>query len=172
MSPVSADGEFVATPEFRPRELLRELSGHGVRFVVIGGFAVGAHGYPRATRDLDIVPEPGAENMRRLAEAIERLEGQLHGVDAESLGIELNGETLGNGANFPLNTIHGRLDILQQLGDCELHLLAFDKPIDVEIDGVPVTVCSLETLRRLKADAGRPQDLADIAALDELEDGD
>ena len=38
--------------------ILRTLIAHDVEFVVIGGLAVGAHGFPRATKDVDVVPRP------------------------------------------------------------------------------------------------------------------
>ncbi len=155
---------------FSPRELLRTLSSHGVRFVVVGGFAVGAHGYPRATRDLDVVPEPTAENMKRLADAVAELKGVLVGVDANRLGIDLDAETFAEGANFPLDTVHGRLDILQEIGDQRLHDQIAVDPIEVNIDGISVRICSLQSLRELKRAAGRPQDVADLAALDEIDD--
>lgn len=52
---------------FEPDELLLALLGAGVRFVVIGGVAVGVHGFVRATEDRDIVPDPDPENLNRLA---------------------------------------------------------------------------------------------------------
>jgi predicted nucleotidyltransferase len=160
----------LSEPLFKPRELLKALSEHGVRFVVIGGFAVGAHGYPRATRDLDIVPEPTAENMERLAAVISDLSGKLAGVDASLLGIALDAETLAEGANFPLDTDLGRLDVLQQLGDIVLHDQVAGDAVEIELDGVPVRVCSISVLRALKRAAGRPQDLADLDALERLDD--
>ncbi|MBJ7348415.1 MAG: nucleotidyltransferase [Thermoleophilaceae bacterium] len=150
---------------FRPRELLQVLSDHGVKFVIIGGFAVSAHGHPRATRDLDVVPEPSAENMQRLAAAIEKLDGHLVGVDADLLGIQLDAETFAEGANFPLDTTYGRLDILQEMRDQKLHGQIAQDAIEVSIDGVQVLVCSLRALRELKQAAGRPQDIADLEAL-------
>lgn len=52
--------------------LLSALEAAEVRFVVIGGFAVGAHGYPRATKDLDIVPDPDLENLASRDHAADR----------------------------------------------------------------------------------------------------
>ena len=49
-------------------KLLGALEQASVHFVVIGGFAVSAHGHLRATKDLDIVPDPDPENLERLAE--------------------------------------------------------------------------------------------------------
>lgn len=137
-----------------------------MRFVVIGGVAVGAHGHPRATRDLDVVPDPTPENITLLADVIADLRGTLVGVDAERLGIDLDAATIGEGANFPLDTIYGRLDVLQEIGDNKLYDEVGADAIEVEIDGILVKICSLQSLRRLKQAAGRPQDIADLAALE------
>jgi hypothetical protein len=60
--------------------LLAALEGAAVHFVVIGGFAVGAHGYPRATKDLDIVPDPDPENLERLASLLTDLNASVLGM--------------------------------------------------------------------------------------------
>ena len=52
---------------FAPDELIAALADGGVEYVLIGGLAVGAHGFPRATKDLDIVPAPDVANLQRLA---------------------------------------------------------------------------------------------------------
>ena len=61
-------GEGGAHP-LRPRELLSTLAKHHVEFVVIGGFALAPHGYVRATKDIDVVPNPEGANLHRLAAA-------------------------------------------------------------------------------------------------------
>ncbi|HUC07432.1 MAG TPA: hypothetical protein VMR96_05025, partial [Solirubrobacterales bacterium] len=48
-------------------ELLEVIDAHEVEYVIIGGFAVAAHGHPRATKDVDICPNPKQANLRRLA---------------------------------------------------------------------------------------------------------
>jgi hypothetical protein len=53
-----------------PLPLLRALHERGVDHIVIGGFAVNAHGFIRVTKDLDVVPSPAPENLRRLAEML------------------------------------------------------------------------------------------------------
>ncbi len=60
--------------------LLHRLTAAGVRYIVVGGFAVIAHGVIRATKDLDICPEPGRENLGRLA----RLLTALHAAQADT----------------------------------------------------------------------------------------
>ena len=54
------------TASRRPRSRLGALAANDVEFVLIGGFGVGFHGYPRATKDIDIVPEPSRANLTRL----------------------------------------------------------------------------------------------------------
>jgi hypothetical protein len=61
---------------FEPGPLIERLVDAGVEFVIVGGFAVIAHGYVRATRDLDIVPAPTRENYKRLAALLRGLEAE------------------------------------------------------------------------------------------------
>ena len=56
--------------------ILANLIGRDVEFLVIGGVAVGFHGYIRATKDLDVVPAPDRENLKRLASVLQGLEAQ------------------------------------------------------------------------------------------------
>jgi hypothetical protein len=65
---------------FQPDELLLALREARVRFVVIGGIAVGVHGYVRATKDLDIVPDPEPENVTRLSSLLRELDAEHVGV--------------------------------------------------------------------------------------------
>ena len=61
----------------RLQELLRRLSDAEVRFVLVGGLAVNAWGYLRATRDVDLVPDPSAENLTRLDVLLKELDGKV-----------------------------------------------------------------------------------------------
>jgi hypothetical protein len=54
----------------RLRLLLERLREAGVDFVLVGGLAVNAWGYLRATRDVDLVPDPSPENLGRLDELL------------------------------------------------------------------------------------------------------
>lgn len=58
-------------------ELLRRLLDAKVDFILVGAFAIAAHGAPRATTDLDIVPEPGNDNLERLLGTLEALDARL-----------------------------------------------------------------------------------------------
>ena len=65
---------------FEPDDLLLTLTNAQVEFVVIGGIAVGVHGFVRATKDLDIVPDPSPENLERLAHVLVEIGAQHVGV--------------------------------------------------------------------------------------------
>jgi len=153
--------------------LLRRLAEAEVRYIVVGGFAVIAHGVIRATKDLDICPDPDLDNLARLA----RLLVELHAAQADTgdfLAHELpydptRSDDLAHGGNFRLETELGALDVMQWLSGIDSEP-AFDalsaQAIEVDWHGTPIRVCSLEHLRAMKAAAGRPQDLVDLADLE------
>jgi hypothetical protein len=153
--------------------LLRRLTAAGVQYVVVGGFAVIAHGVIRATKDLDICPEPERPNLDRLA----GLMADLHATQADTgdfLPRELpydptRADDLALGGNFRLVTDLGELDLLQWISgiDPEPAFEALDADaIAVDWHGITIRVCSLEHLRAMKRAAGRPQDLKDLADLE------
>lgn len=147
--------------------LLAALTQGGVRFIVIGGLAVGAHGFPRATKDIDIVPEPSRENLERLAGVLSDLDYEIIGgeeFEAEEL-VHPDVQGLLDGGSWVLRTRFGRLDILQHLEpDIEYSALDADA-IEDEVFGAKVRFCGYAHLVAMKEAAGRDQDLVDLARL-------
>jgi hypothetical protein len=152
----------------KPDRLIGVLLDHGVEFIVVGAFAVAAHGHPRGTKDVDICPDPDAENLRRLAAALDEL-------NAEPLDLgELKGEFdrrpdfegLEAGGNWCLATRLGQLDVMQFLSGLERGYADL-KPHAEERDfvGHRVRFCSYEDLIAMKEAAGRDQDLIDVRNL-------
>lgn len=155
--------------------IFKELDDGGVEYIVIGGFAVIAHGYVRATEDVDICPEPSPENLRRLAAVLDRLEAKVEGIHefGEEELPRPDGEGLALGGNFVLRTRHGGLDILQLVSpDLEYADLAADA-VEIEVFGGKLRVCSYSNLIRMKQAAERPGDQFDLTRLREArgEDG-
>lgn len=152
----------------RPERLLTALVEGGVEFIVVGGFAVAAHGYPRATRDIDICPNPAAENLARLAAVLDAIDAEPIGLEDFEGEFELTLDLAGlkAGGNWTLATKHGRLDVMQHLqglgaeggGWAELRQHAVTR----EFLGHPCLFCSYEDLARMKRASGRPQDAIDI----------
>jgi hypothetical protein len=152
---------------FEPGPLIERLIDAGVEFVIIGGFAVIAHGYVRATKDLDIVPAPTGENYERLANLLRELDAEQIGVDAHLLPNQpTDPEGLAAGGSFQLITSLGRLDIMQESDDVPAYQRLLDTAAAAHFRGRDVRVCSLVELVRMKRQAGRPQDIADLAALE------
>jgi hypothetical protein len=144
-------------PEFRPKELLLCLRWHEVDFVVIGGLAGMALGSAYPSYDLDVTYERGAENLERLASALRELGATLRGAPLH-LPFQLDAKTLANGANFTFDTPFGPFDILTDPAGAPRYAELKSAGEDVEIEGVPVRIASLDHLIAMKEAAGRPKD--------------
>ena len=157
--------------------ILETLVACDVDFVVIGGVAVGHHGYPRATKDLDVVPSPRPESIERLWEALLELAAQPHALGEfrrEELPTPFSLAGLILGGNWDLDTKYGRLDILQQregaLETPEDYVRLRASAVPESHDFGTVWIAGYEELIDLKTLAGRDQDLVDIRALREAND--
>lgn len=154
--------------------ILTTLLEHRTGFVVIGGVAVAHHGYVRATKDIDIVPEPGRENLGRLWESLEKMDAEpfvLGELRPEELPTPFTLDSLLDGANWDLATRYGRVDILQHLtGKLEGHedyRGLFERAERTHFGFGTVFFAGYDDLLDLKNLAGRDQDLTDIRALRE-----
>ncbi|MGH2529120.1 MAG: hypothetical protein ACRDH0_07310, partial [Actinomycetota bacterium] len=99
-------------PEFRPEEILRALSDHGVRYVLVGGFAAVIHGSPYVTTDVDVVPDAGRDNLVRLSDALRTLGARVWTEsEPEGLAFGHNADSLAGSRMWNLVTDHGRLDV-------------------------------------------------------------
>jgi len=157
-----------------PLPLLRALHERGIAYIVVGGFAVNAHGFIRVTKDLDIVPNPVRENLQRLAAMLDELGARvLDTGDFEPQELPADptrADDLAMGGNFCVLTDIGRLDVMQWLSGVDfddLYAALDPETIDSTVDGIPVRVCGLEHLRAMKRAAGRPEDLKDLERLGE-----
>jgi hypothetical protein len=162
---------------FAPDELLLALTNAQVEFIVIGGVAVGVHGFVRATKDLDIVPDPAPENLTRLARVLAEIEAQHVGLgdfSPEEFPYDpTDPEQLAEGANFRLESSLGPIDIMQWVAGIETSLAYSElqpQAISVTFRDAQVHVCGLEHLRAMKRAASRPQDLEDLKRLDDDRD--
>jgi len=149
------------------KSLFAALDTAEVRFIVIGGFAVSAHGYLRGTKDLDIVPDPDPENLQRLAGALSQLDAKIMGAEefAKEEVVQPDVAGLAMGGNFVLMTDYGRLDILQVVNpDFEYQDLDATA-IEDQVLGHRVRFCGYEDLVRMKKAAGRLEDELDLKRL-------
>jgi predicted nucleotidyltransferase len=153
--------------EIDPARVFETLNQHGVDYLTIGAWAVVAHGYVRATTDVDFVARVDAENMQRLASALKQLNARLRGVDADKLDIDpTDARTLGNGASFTLQTDAGPVDFLNDVPGAESFETMRERAKQAQAGGIAIWVVGFEDLIRMKRASGRPQDLLDIEELE------
>ncbi len=153
-----------ALPPLDVASIIKALVHHDVDVVVIGGIAGIAHGNPRATFDLDTIPNPVAANLTRLARALVDLDATVFGVDAEHLDVDpTDPAQLATGANWTLVTRAGRLDLMFAAeGARDYPDLLADS---IEVGEPAFRIVGLDDLIRMKVASGRPKDLDDVAAL-------
>lgn len=143
------------TPDFR--EFLRFLNENRVRYLLVGGYAVGLHGYPRYTKDLDIWVEASQENAERVIKAIE---------DFGFASLELTPQDfLEPGVFIQIGYPPVRIDLLTQPSGV-VFAECYENREQIEVDGLTIPVIGLEDLRKNKKSAGRSQDLADLEKLE------
>lgn len=154
------------------RALLIALVEAKLRFVVIGGHAVAAHGYERATRDVDIVFSTDRENCERFAELLRRLEASVRAADLPAPEGRITGEWLCAGGHFVFATAHGLLDALSWIAGLDYAALD-SRALTAELaDGTQLQICSYDDLVALKRAADRPRDREDLRELAALREAD
>ena len=141
-------------PDFK--EFLKLLKEHDVRYLLIGGYAVGYHGYPRATEDLDIWVAIHAENAQKLVSVLRDF-----GFDDPDLTPEL---FLQKPKIVRMGFPPMRLEITTSISGVDFDECYLARIVD-ELDGVEVKVIDLKNLKKNKKASGRTKDIADLEQL-------
>ncbi len=138
------------------KEFLSLLRVHGVEYLLIGGHAVGYHGYPRATKDLDIWIAATPENAARVVTTLKEF-----GFDTPELTTELllKPKNMVRMGNEPT-----RIEILNAISGVTFEDCYAERIIDL-LDGVQVSLISLKHLKINKKASGRLKDLTDVEYL-------
>lgn len=144
--------------EFPPdfSEFLKSLTDHGVEFLLVGGFAVALHGYPRATADMDVWIARRHDNAVRVVAAL-----RAFGFDLPNLSPEIFEEPdrVVRMGQAPL-----RIEILTDIDGVEFGACA-GRSDTTTIDGTQIPVISLSDLKANKQACGRAKDLDDLENL-------
>ena len=141
------------------KEMLHALVDEKVRFLLVGAYAMAAHGYPRATMDIDIWVMPSSDNAEAVLRALNRFGSPLRDLTKSDL---LKDDTV-----FQIGVAPRRIDIVTGATGLRFDD-AFAHSIEIDIDGIQVHIPSLDDLIRNKKAAGRMKDLADVEALEAL----
>jgi ABC-type cobalamin transport system permease subunit len=139
------------------KDLFAELNAHGVEFLVVGAHALAAHGYVRATKDLDVWVRADRENASRVVRALGAFGAAMNAVTENDFAVP--------GITFQIGVAPVRIDIITAVDGLTFEA-AWPNRVVSEYGGEQVFVVSRGDLIRNKRATGRPQDLADIAALE------
>ncbi len=145
------------SPDFR--DMLSEFSAAGVEFLVIGAYAVAAHGLPRATGDIDLWVRCNAENAERIMEALNRFGAPLHDVSAADFHEP--------DICYQIGVTPNRIDVVTQIDGVRFEE-AWPNRVVADVLGLQVPVVGLDDLLTNKRATGRRKDLNDVTGLVEL----
>lgn len=134
------------------------MNEEGVRYLLVGGWAVALHGHPRFTADIDFWVQRERANAERVIAALRRFD-----ITDPALTVEL---LLEPGKMLRIGRPPMRIEILNQIDGVEFDA-CYSRKIEVETSGVLIHAIGKDDLLINKRASGRPKDLAD---LDELGD--
>ena len=139
------------------RDILSIFNAEKVEYLVIGAYALAAHGLPRATGDIDLWINRDERNARRVWRALEKFGAPLSDLTEDDLSSP--------GMVYQIGVAPNRIDILTSIDAVE-YGDAWSQRIEVVIEGLPICIISRDHLIANKKAVGRPQDLADIDRLE------
>jgi predicted nucleotidyltransferase len=138
------------------KEFLKLLKEYKVRYLLIGGYAVGFHGYPRATADMDIWVDIHPENANKLVKVLKEF-----GFDLPELSPQL---FLQKNQVIRMGVPPVKLEITTSISGVEFEA-CYKKRVVAELDGVEVNLIGLNDLKINKKASGRSKDIADLENL-------
>ena len=141
-------------PDFK--DFLRFLNSHNVRYLLVGGYAVGYHGYPRATGDMDIWIEISEVNSKKVVSAFRDF-GMPDETISEGLFLEKN-------KVIRIGVPPVRLEVITSASRVSFNECYSNREV-IEIDGISINFISLQDLKKNKHAAGRYKDLEDLEHL-------
>lgn len=141
------------------REFIELLNAHEVSYLVIGGYAVNAHGYPRYTKDIDFWIWLTEDNIEKLLKVI-------RDFGFGSLGLQKSDFTDPD-TIVQLGYEPYRIDLLMDVSGADFETCFRDKSV-VTLENTPINFLGLDHLIEIKHKAGRLQDLADAENLDKI----
>ena len=136
------------------KDFIKCLNLNKVEYLLIGGWAVGIYGHPRATKDIDFLVSTNKRNLKKLQKAF--IDFKAPSIDIEKFSIEGNVIRIGSSPT--------QIDVINKasginINDC------IKRKIIINIDGIQIMLISKEDLIKNKISSGRYNDLADVEKL-------
>lgn len=140
------------------REFIESLNANRVKYLIVGGYAVGMHGYPRYTKHLDIWLLVSEENAEKVIKA-----HNYFGMAAMGLKQE---DFLKPDSFIQIGYPPNRIDMVMSCDGVDFKS-CYESRIEYNSDGLILNFINLDNLKKNKLASGRPQDLADLDNLNE-----
>lgn len=140
------------------KDFLRLLNSKQVEYLLIGGYAVGYYGFPRATADIDIWVAINQANARKVAEVIK----EFFGSNADDISPET---FLQENKVLRMGVPPFRIEVLTTIDGVDFEVCYAERVKDV-LDDIEVNIISLKHLKVNKKASGRLKDLTDLSNLD------
>jgi hypothetical protein len=144
------------------KDLLAALNAAGAEYLVVGAHALAAHGHPRASKDLDVWVHATSDNAERAYRALAAFGAPLDDLSVDDLSTA--------GTVFQIGVEPVRIDIITSIDGVDFEE-AWPDRVSADYGGESVNVISREHFIQNKKAAGRPQDVADVHALEKLDEG-
>ncbi len=139
------------------KEFIELLNANNVKYLIVGGYAVGIHGYPRYTKDLDIWILVSHENAENVLKSLKQFGFGSLGLQKEDFLKPDEFVQLG----YPPN----RIDIVTSCDGVEFET-CYQSRKQVIVDDLTINFIDIENLKKNKKASARPQDLADLDNLE------
>jgi hypothetical protein len=141
------------------KEMLQLLLEEQVDFILVGAYALAAHGYPRATGDIDIWVRADEINSINIYRALERFGAPVDQITVNDFTNE--------GIVFQIGVTPRRIDIITHLDGVSFGEADEDKVI-VEVEGLKLPILSFDKLIKNKLSTGRERDALDVKLLKKI----
>lgn len=140
-------------PDFK--EFAELLNAKGVEYLLVGGYALAAHGHPRYTGDIDFWVRPAPDNIERLLQALDDFGFGSLGLKAQDFGAD---------TVVQLGQPPRRIDLLTAIDGVEFEA-SFKRRERVRVGEVELNIIGLDDFRTNKRASGRLKDLADLESV-------
>ena len=138
------------------KEMLQILLKNRVKFLVVGAYAMGAYGYPRATGDIDIWVESSPENSEKIYQSLSEFGAPISDIEQKTFCEE--------GIVFQIGLAPRRIDIITKIEGVNFQNAYSDKR-EIEVEGIKIPFISKEDLIKNKESTGREKDKLDAKYL-------
>jgi len=138
------------------KEMLQILLNNKVKFLIVGAYAMGAHGYPRATGDFDIWVEANPENSQKIYNSLSQFGSPLFNITQETFAKK--------GIIFQIGVPPRRIDIITHIDGVEFKTAYKTKKI-IRLENLSIPFLSKTNLIKNKQSTGREKDKIDVKYL-------